>query len=163
MWCSTTRTVTSRAAATVGRDDRFDGGRRSRQGAGTSREPDDVGPIMNVGELGSAVTGLATEYGLPIIGLPNSTAEGRGGTAVGATKVDPELYHVYFTAGVHARERGGPDALIYFIADLLYADRHNVPVTYGARSSRSPMCARRSTPESSFSHSSIPTASHGMS
>lgn len=122
------------AAATVGRDDRFDGGKRSPRGAGTSRQPDDVGPIMNVDEIGSAVTGLANEYDLPTIGLPNSTAEGRDGTALGAPKVDPELYHVYFTAGVHARERGGPDALIYFIADLLYADTHNIPVTYGARS-----------------------------
>ena len=50
------------------------------------------------------------------------------------SKVDPNLYHVYFTAGVHSRERGGPDNLIYFISDLLYAQKHSTGLTYGAKS-----------------------------
>jgi hypothetical protein len=35
---------------------------------------------------------------------------------------------------VHARERGGPDYLILFIADLLHAQKHGTGLTYGARS-----------------------------
>ena len=43
-------------------------------------------------------------------------------------------YHVYFTAGVHPRERGGPDNLIYFIADLLFARKHSTGLKYDAKS-----------------------------
>ena len=35
---------------------------------------------------------------------------------------------------MHARERGGPDNLIYFIADLLFAQKHATGLTYGAKS-----------------------------
>jgi len=48
--------------------------------------------------------------------------------------INPDDYHVYFTAGVHARERGGPDSLIYFIADLLFAQKHSTGLNYGAKS-----------------------------
>lgn len=125
------------AAQTIGTGDRFEGGGRPPQGAGSREEGStrEIGPIMNVDEIGSAIDGLVNEFGLPTISLPNGTAEGAPSTGgqVGPD-IDPGLYHVYFTAGVHARERGGPDCLIYFIADLLHAQRAGSCLSYGSRS-----------------------------
>lgn len=124
------------AAATIGEGDRFEGGAQAPQGPGSRGEgkEHELGPIMNVDEIDSAIEGLVTEYGIPTFSLPNSTAEGSGGKGGSVGGVNPEDYHVFFTAGVHARERGGPDQLIYFIADLLYAQKHNVGLIYGAKS-----------------------------
>lgn len=125
------------ARATIGQGDRFDGGRIPPRGLGSRGPGDsqDLGGIMNVDEIGSAVQGLAQEYGIPTFFPPNKTAEGSGvGGGLAGGDVNPDLYHVYFTAGVHARERGGPDNLIYFIADLLYAQKHGIGLAYGARS-----------------------------
>jgi hypothetical protein len=123
------------AKATIGKGDRFKGGKRAPQGVGSRRDARDseLGPIMNPDEINSAVEGLVNEYGIPTFDLPNTTAEGAGGKGGMATKVDPARYHVYFTAGVHPRERGGPDALVYFIADLLFAQKHGVGLTYGSK------------------------------
>ncbi|MFW0796809.1 M14 family zinc carboxypeptidase [Gordonia sp. CPCC 205515] len=120
--------------APIGDGDRFDGGRRPPQGVGTAPDGStDPGPILNVDEIGSAIDGLVNEYGIPTFTLPNGTAEGRPSTGGQVGDVDPSRYHVYFTAGVHARERGGPDALLYFIADLLHANKFGTGITYGAR------------------------------
>ena len=35
--------------------------------------------------------------------------------------------------GIHARERGGPDGLLFFIGDLLYANANNVGLKFGAK------------------------------
>jgi murein tripeptide amidase MpaA len=89
---------------------------------------------MNVDEIGSALQGLVNEYGIPTFSPPNKTHEGVGGQGGLVGSINPDDYHVYFIAGVHARERGGPDQLIYFIADLLYAQKHGGGLTYGAKS-----------------------------
>ena len=123
------------AKATIGKGDRFKGGRISPQGVGT--RPDardgDLGPILNVNEINSAIQGLVDEYGIPTFDVPNATSEGSGGKGGMIGPVNHDAYHVYFTAGVHARERGGPDNLIYFIADLLFAKKHAIGLTYGAK------------------------------
>jgi murein tripeptide amidase MpaA len=123
------------AAATIGKGDRFKGGKKFPQGVGS--RPDSranaIGPIMNAAEIDSALQGLVNEYGISTIDLPNPTAEGSASKGGVVGKADPNLYHVYFTAGVHARERGGPDNLIYFIADLLFAQKHATGLTYGAK------------------------------
>jgi hypothetical protein len=121
--------------ATIGKGDRFKGGKVPPQGVGSRPDaPDsDLGPIMNPDEINSAIQGLVNEYGIPTFDLPNATAEGTGGKGGMTGKVDPAAYHVYFTAGVHARERGGPDNLIYFIADLLFAKKHSTGLTYGTK------------------------------
>lgn len=123
------------AKATIGKGDRFKGGKKFPQGIGSRPEKgtDDIGPIMNADEINSAIEGLVNEYGISTFDLPNATAEGSGSKGGIAGKVNPDRYHVYFTAGVHARERGGPDNLIYFIADLLYAQKHGTGLTYGAK------------------------------
>jgi hypothetical protein len=124
------------AKATIGKGDRFKGGKIPPQGVGS--RPDgrdsDVGPIMNPDEINSAIQGLANEYGIPTFDVPNATAEGSGGKGGMTGKIDANAYHVYFTAGVHARERGGPDNLVYFIADLLFAQKHSTGLTYGTKS-----------------------------
>jgi hypothetical protein len=123
------------AKATIGKGDRFKGGKIPPQGVGSKPQTrdGDLGPIMNPDEINSAIQGLANEYGIPTFDVPNATAEGSGGKGGMTGKVDPNAYHVYFTAGVHARERGGPDNLIYFIADLLFAQKHSIGLTYGAK------------------------------
>jgi hypothetical protein len=123
------------AKTTVGQGNRFKG-RAPPQGAGSRQDvrDDDLGPILNVDEIDSAIQGLVDEYGIPTFDVPNATAEGAGGRGGMIGPIDRNAYHVYFTAGVHARERGGPDNLIYFIADLLFAQKHNTGLTYGSRS-----------------------------
>jgi len=124
------------AEATIGKGDRFKGGRIAPQGTGSRLEgsDDDLGPIMNADEIGSAIQGLVNEYGIPTFDVPNTTAEGSGGKGGMTGPINPNAYHVYFTAGVHSRERGGPDNLIYFIADLLFAQKHSIGLTYGSKS-----------------------------
>ena len=124
------------AKATIGKGDRFKNGRIPPQGVGS--RPDghdsDIGPIMNADEIDSALQGLVNEYGIPTFDVPNATAEGTGGKGGMTGPVNRDAYHVYFTAGVHSRERGGPDNLIYFIADLLFAKKHSTGLTYGSKS-----------------------------
>jgi murein tripeptide amidase MpaA len=89
---------------------------------------------MNVNEIASAVNGLVNEYSISTFSPPDPTAEGSstvGGVVGGSFSGD---CHIYFTAGVHARERGGPDNLIYFISDLLYAQKNGTGLNYGAKS-----------------------------
>lgn len=122
--------------ATVGVGDRFEGGQIAPLGLGFGdRNNADLGGIMNASEIGSALDGLMT-YGVDHFSLPYPTVEGRyttGGVVGGATNSDESIY-VYFTAGLHARERGGPDALIYFIADLMAAKQNSTGLVYGSKS-----------------------------
>lgn len=123
------------AAATIGEGDRFKGGRIPPRGVGS--QPDvhdgDFGQILNVDEINSALEGLVNEYGIPTFDLPNSTSEGSFGKGGMTGKIKPDAYHVYFTAGVHPRERGGPDNLIFFIADLLFAQKNSTGLTYSSK------------------------------
>jgi murein tripeptide amidase MpaA len=78
--------------------------------------------------------GLEKEYGLELFTAPHKTFEGNtllGGVANKAEKIKKDKQKIYFTSGIHARERGGPDNLIYFISDLLYANEHRCGLTYG--------------------------------
>jgi murein tripeptide amidase MpaA len=122
------------AAVTIGQGDRFNSGLIAPRGLGTHpNESVDLGGIMNVDEIDSAIKGLVREYGISTFSLPNPTAEGPGVGGGSVGRINPQDYHIYFTAGVHARERGSPDNLIYFIADLLYAQKHGIGLTYGMK------------------------------
>ncbi|KAF2023361.1 Zn-dependent exopeptidase [Setomelanomma holmii] len=113
------------STAPIGKGDRFEGGKKAPRGLGT-RKPNEYAAIQSAGifntnEVYTTMKGLEKEYGLELFTAPYKTFEGNkilGG-------------YIYFTSGIHARERGGPDNLIYFISDLLYANEHRSGLTCG--------------------------------
>ncbi|KAF1972071.1 Zn-dependent exopeptidase [Bimuria novae-zelandiae CBS 107.79] len=126
------------ATAPIGKGDRFKGGKVAPRGLG-SQKPNvystyQKAGILNADEVYTALKGLEKEYGLELFMAPYKTFEGNsiyGGVANKAEKINKDKQYIYFTSGIHARERGGPDNLIYFISDLLYANRHRKGLTYG--------------------------------
>lgn len=125
------------AVAPIGQGDRFKDGKIAPRGLGTRKKGEkvDLGGILNVNEVKSAMKALARKYDIETFTAPYKTFEGQ--TVVGGVanyKILGKLrdkQHIYLTSGIHARERGGPDNLIYFISDLLYANEHHIGLTYG--------------------------------
>ena len=112
----------------VGKGDRFRNGQVVPVGIGADNRT--FPSILNMQEAASALQGLQNAY--PDVRLftpPHKTFEGRTvhGLAVG------EEPRVYIQGGIHARERGATDSVIYLVADLLYARRHGGGLTYGDR------------------------------
>jgi murein tripeptide amidase MpaA len=129
------RDLVKRAAtAPIGTGDRFKSGTVAPVGLGTQASGTTISSIMNVAEISSAVKGLVSTYGVASITLPYKTFNGATQFAgfVGAG-LDKSEYHLYLSAGVHARERGGPDNLIYWISDLLAANKTGSGLTYGKK------------------------------
>jgi murein tripeptide amidase MpaA len=123
------------ATAPIGTGDRFKSGTVAPVGLGTQASGTTISSIMNVAEINSAVQALVKTYGVSTITLPNKTFNGATQTAafVGAG-TDKSAYHLYLSAGMHARERGGPDNLIYWISDLLAANKAGSGLKYGSKS-----------------------------
>ncbi|ETS84298.1 hypothetical protein PFICI_02323 [Pestalotiopsis fici W106-1] len=119
----------------IGTGDRFSNGTIAPRGLGTQAASTTPGLIFNVEEISSALQGLATVYDIETFTAPYTTYEGRSiyGAKVGGTGNGTDAYSVYINAGIHARERGGPDNVIYFISDLLYANKNNLGLTYGSK------------------------------
>ncbi|KAL1845460.1 hypothetical protein Daus18300_014526 [Diaporthe australafricana] len=107
--------------APIGTGDRFQGGDIAPLGLGTKAAGAKIDTLLNVGEISTAVQGLATHYGVSTLDLPHKTFEGATQFAGYVGGSDKSKYHLYLTAGSHARERGGPDQFIYWISDLLAA------------------------------------------
>jgi murein tripeptide amidase MpaA len=129
------RQIVKRATtAPIGTGDRFKSGTVAPVGLGTKAAGSTISSIMNVGEISSAIQALVATYGVSTITLPYKTFAGATQTAafVGAG-TDKSAYHLYLSAGVHARERGGPDNLIYWISDLLAANKAGTGLTYGQK------------------------------
>jgi murein tripeptide amidase MpaA len=129
------RELAKRAAtAPIGTSDRFKAGTVAPKGLGTQPAGTTIPSIMNVGEISSAIQALVNIYGVSTVTLPYTTVNGATSVAgfVGAG-TDKSKYHLYLSAGVHARERGGPDNLIYWIADLLAAKKAGTGLTYGKK------------------------------
>ncbi|KAF1936518.1 Zn-dependent exopeptidase [Clathrospora elynae] len=127
--------ITKRAAtAPIGTGDRFQAGAVTPSGLGTKASGSTISSIMNVKEIGSAVQGLVSAYGVGTVTLPYKTFNGATQTAayVGAG-TDKSQYRLYFSAGMHARERGGPDQIIYWVSDLLAASKAGTGLTYGKK------------------------------
>lgn len=122
------------ATAPIGTGDRFKSGTVAPVGLGTQASGTTISSIMNVAEISSAVQALGNTYGVSSITLPYKTFNGATQTAayVGAGS-DKSKYHLYLSAGMHARERGGPDQLIYWISDLLAANKSGSGLTYGKK------------------------------
>lgn len=117
----------------VGRGDRHAGGTVSPRGVGSSTAT--IKDIMNVHEIQSGLKALAKVYNIKTFETPYRTFEGNAitGGAIGGTASCNQAYRVYLNGGTHARERGSPDGVLYFISDLLWADRNNVGLTYGTK------------------------------
>jgi murein tripeptide amidase MpaA len=129
------RVMVKRAAtAPIGSGDRFKAGTAVPVGLGTQASGTTISSIMNVAEIGSAIKALVGTYGVSTVTLPYKTFNGATQTAayVGAG-TDKSNYHLYLSAGMHARERGGPDNLIYWISDLLAANKSGSGLTYGKK------------------------------
>jgi murein tripeptide amidase MpaA len=120
--------------APIGTGDRFNAGTVAPLGLGTKEAGASISTLLNVGEISSAVKGLVNNYGVSILDLPHKTFEGATQFAgyIGGGS-DKSKYHLYLTAGSHARERGGPDQLIYWISDLLAANKSGIGLTYGKK------------------------------
>jgi hypothetical protein len=117
----------------IGTGDRFDNGNIVPRGLGSRSDAltCDIGDILSVKEIHSALKALNNEYGMEIFSPPHKTYEGNTvyGGKLGGTCADS--YRTYFIAAIHARERGAPDTLIYFIADLLWAKQFGTGLTFG--------------------------------
>ncbi|KAF2831772.1 Zn-dependent exopeptidase [Ophiobolus disseminans] len=124
-----------RATAPIGTGDRFKAGTVSPVGLGTQATGATIASIMNVAEINSATTALVNNFGVGSVTLPYKTFNGATQKAffVGAG-TDKSAYRLYLSAGVHARERGGPDNLIYWISDLVAANKANTGLKYGSKS-----------------------------
>jgi murein tripeptide amidase MpaA len=115
----------------IGSGDRFDNGTVAPVGLGVSDR--NLKSILSVDEVPSALAGLAAEYpdDVKLWQSNRTTAEGRafhGAQILPGEVADPR---VFIMSGIHARERGGPDNVIYFVADLLAARKSGSGLTYG--------------------------------
>ncbi|KAJ1331486.1 carboxypeptidase T [Microdochium nivale] len=120
----------------IGKTDRFDGGKLFPRGLGTQSNETRFDSILSVEEVRSGFLGLVNEYGIDTFETPYVTHENATifGGKIGGKGTCDEAYRVYLNAAIHARERGSSDNLLYFISDLLYADKHKTGLTYGGRS-----------------------------
>lgn len=119
----------------IGTGDRFSAGSVAPRGLGTQSSTTAFTSILSVAELKSGFDALVKTYGIGSFTTPYKTYQGATiyGGKVGGTGTCNDAYRVYLNAGIHARERGGPDGLLYFISDLLYANKNNVGLTYGSK------------------------------
>ena len=87
--------------------------------------------ILNIKEVASGVQALASAYpSLKTWTAPGKTLDGNSMT--GLTLGDSP--RVFIEGGIHARERGGPDYVLYFLADLLAAEKAGTGISYGSKS-----------------------------
>ncbi|KAF4830490.1 Zinc carboxypeptidase A 1 [Colletotrichum tropicale] len=131
----TRRQTNNNTGVAIGTGDRFDGGNKVPRGLGTQPAGTDLATLLNVNEIKSAVRGLVNEYDIEYFEAPFKTYQNATifGAKVGGAGNCTDAYRVYFNAAIHARERGASDNIIYFISDLLYANKHGEGLTYGGR------------------------------
>ncbi|CAM1503599.1 Fc.00g011900.m01.CDS01 [Cosmosporella sp. VM-42] len=114
----------------IGQGDRFKGGSVAPHGLGVDDR--NLESILNVGEVESALKGLAQAFdGIEMFTAPHSTFEN---ASVHGAIIGDKQPRAFIMSGIHARERGGPDDVIYFIADLLQAHKYNSGIKYGNQS-----------------------------
>ncbi|KAM0275853.1 hypothetical protein ACHAQH_007325 [Verticillium albo-atrum] len=119
-------------AITVGKGDRFKGGKVVPRGPGTGGVI--KGEALSLLEIQSALKALNNEFGgVEYFEAPLKTYEKRTNFGISISgksgKGKPQPF-AFLEAGIHARERGGPDHLVYFVADLLWAHREKKGVKW---------------------------------
>ncbi|KAI9650856.1 hypothetical protein NHQ30_000891 [Ciborinia camelliae] len=118
----------------IGAGDRFHDGTIAPRGVGTS--PRTINSILSVKEIASGMKGLANAYNITTFTTPYKTFEKAsimGGTVGGYGKCNDAI-RVYLNGAIHARERGSADGLLFFIGDLLYANKNGLGLTFGKKS-----------------------------
>ncbi|EGX94152.1 zinc carboxypeptidase A 1 precursor [Cordyceps militaris CM01] len=117
----------------IGKGDRFEAGAKAPQGIGSSPKDfdDDAAlSVFSVAEVESAIKGLQKTYPDKIRFEP-AAAKTHEGRDIHYGVVGGKEPRAFLTSGVHARERGGPDNVLYLVSDLLWADKQNTGLTYG--------------------------------
>lgn len=113
----------------IGQGDRFNGGEKAPIGLGVNDR--NLVSILNVDEVKSGLQGLAGKFDdVELFTAPYKTFEKRElyGATIGAGNP-----RVFIQSGIHARERGGPDNVLYFISDLLEARANGTGIAYGTQ------------------------------
>jgi hypothetical protein len=120
----------------IGTGDRFSDGTVAPRGLGTQPSGTSLGAILSVKEVSSAFRALAKVYGFETFNTPYKTYGKAAiyGGKVGGNATCSKSFRVFFNAAIHARERGSSDNLIYFLSDLLYANKQKTGITYGSKS-----------------------------
>ncbi|KAM3512716.1 hypothetical protein MY11210_003669 [Beauveria gryllotalpidicola] len=120
----------------VGKGDRFKDGAKAPQGIGSNPKDftdDSKLAVFSVTEIESAIKGLQKTYPEKISFEP-AGAKTHEGREIHYGVVGNKEPRAFLTSGVHARERGGPDNVLYLVSDLLWADQQNTGLTYGDKS-----------------------------
>ncbi|KOS22002.1 Carboxypeptidase B [Escovopsis weberi] len=112
----------------IGKGDRFRQGSVLPQGLGTKDRS--LESILNIDEVASGLQALAAFPAVRLFDAPHRTYENR--TVHGAI-IGGGSPRAFIQSGVHARERGGPDNVLYFVADLLAAERDGAGLAYGGQ------------------------------
>ncbi|TVY40839.1 putative carboxypeptidase [Lachnellula subtilissima] len=114
--------------------DRYSSGTIAPRGLGTQTTT--LTSLLNVKEIASGLKGLKSVYGISTFTTPYTTYNGASlaGGKVGGNGTCNDAYRVYLNSAIHARERGASDGLLFFIGDLLYANKNNVGLKYGSKS-----------------------------
>jgi len=133
------RRQTNQTSIPIGTGDRFNGGSIAPRGIGSNSSAN-FSTVYNLLEIKSAVLGLVKAFRLPYFTAPYKTYENNTmfGFKLGGKREDGQqsldgnnnTYTILLEAGIHARERGGPDHLINFASDLLWAHRESKGLQY---------------------------------
>ncbi|GKU02953.1 carboxypeptidase a4 [Fusarium langsethiae] len=110
----------------IGTGDRFNKGKVAPKGLSTSDR--NLKSILTPAEVNSALEGLAKQFKeVELIHPPHKTYEGfkTVGAKIGK---NPKFFII---SGAHARERGGPDNVVYWLSDLLHARKAGKGLKYG--------------------------------
>ena len=121
--------------APIGTGDRFSAGATAPRGLGSQSSGTSFSSILNVNEVKTGLAGLAKAYGIQTFDTPYKTFKGATiqGAKVGGSGTGDGAYKVFINGQIHARERGSMDNVLYFISDLLYANKANTGLTYGSK------------------------------
>ncbi|KEY72662.1 hypothetical protein S7711_11365 [Stachybotrys chartarum IBT 7711] len=105
------------------------------RGLGSQSSTTSFSTLLNPTEINAGLRSLATTYGIRVFEAPYRTYNGATvlGAQIGGSSTASDAFRIYLNGNIHARERGSADNILYFVADLLYANRNNVGLTYGSR------------------------------
>ncbi|KAH7122953.1 hypothetical protein EDB81DRAFT_224183 [Dactylonectria macrodidyma] len=110
----------------VGSSDRFANGSLAPFGLGIRDR--DLETILNPGEVDSALRGLASISNKVNLFTSPFTTFGNASLTGASYGNNPR---VFIMGGIHARERGGPDSVVYFMSDLVQASLARAGIRYG--------------------------------